>query len=111
MTRYLGVFPRIASITKSQSKKTPISCPPPISYCMTWAERLKGVFKIDIEVCRKCGSKVKITASIKDPLIINKILTHLDLIDEVIPAAFQLPKSLGPPPEFKLDTDYTGIDL
>ena len=66
---------------------------------MSWAERLKRVFNIDIEVCSACGGKVKIIACIKDPLMIDKILTHLDLNEVIIPPAFQLPEAQGPPSE------------
>ncbi len=45
---------------------------------MTWAKRLKRVFNIDIETCRKCGGEVKIIASIEDPTVIKKILAHLN---------------------------------
>ena len=45
---------------------------------MTWAQRLKRVFNIDIEICKSCGGRVKIIAYIEDPVVIEKILTHLD---------------------------------
>ena len=45
---------------------------------MTWAQRLKRVFDIDIETCNECGGDVRIIASIEDPVVIRKILTHLD---------------------------------
>lgn len=45
---------------------------------MTWAQRLKRVFKIDIETCSHCGGAVKIIACIEDPMVIEKILTHLN---------------------------------
>jgi hypothetical protein len=41
---------------------------------MTWAQRLKRVFDIDIETCSECGGDVKIIPSIEDPLVIRKIL-------------------------------------
>jgi hypothetical protein len=44
----------------------------------TWAQRLKRVFNIDIETCNSCGGHVKIIACIEDPVVIDKILTHLD---------------------------------
>jgi len=44
----------------------------------TWAQRLKRVFNIDIEICSSCGGPVKIIACIEDPVVIEKILTHLD---------------------------------
>jgi hypothetical protein len=45
---------------------------------MTWAQRLKRVFGIDIETCLACGGAVRIIASIEDPGVIEKILAHLD---------------------------------
>ena len=44
---------------------------------MTWVQRLKRVFNIDIETCSKCGGDVRIIASIEDPAVIQKILAHL----------------------------------
>jgi len=45
---------------------------------MTWAQRLKRVFGIDIETCPACGGAVRIIACIEDPVVIGKILSHLD---------------------------------
>jgi len=47
---------------------------------MNWAKRLKRVFDIDIETCSECGGDVRIIASIEDPLVIQKILAHLENI-------------------------------
>ncbi len=47
---------------------------------MTWAQRLKRVFNIDIKICRGCGGAVKVIACIEDPVVIKKILAHLDQI-------------------------------
>jgi len=44
---------------------------------MTWAQRLKRVFNIDIETCEACGNTVKVIACIEDPVVIKKILDHL----------------------------------
>ena len=44
---------------------------------MTWMQRLKRVFNIDIETCEKCKGPVKIIACVEDPVIIEKILKHL----------------------------------
>jgi hypothetical protein len=44
---------------------------------MSWAQRLKRAFDIDIEVCERCGGMVKIIASIEDPEVIGRILEHL----------------------------------
>ena len=45
---------------------------------MSWAQRLKRVFNIDIETCSACGGAVEIIACIEDPGVIKKILDHLD---------------------------------
>jgi hypothetical protein len=45
---------------------------------MTWAQRLKRVFNIDIETCDECGGDVRVIASIEDPAVIRAILAHLD---------------------------------
>jgi len=47
---------------------------------MTWAQRLKRVFGIDIQTCAACGGAVRIIACIEDPEVIEKILAHLDKI-------------------------------
>ncbi len=44
---------------------------------MTWAQRLKRVFNIDVSTCDACGGAVKIIASIEDPVVIKLILAHL----------------------------------
>ena len=49
------------------------------TYSMTWAQRLKRVFAIEIEKCEKCGSNAKIIACIEDADVIEKILQHLGL--------------------------------
>jgi hypothetical protein len=40
---------------------------------MTWAQRLKRVFGIDIETCPACGGALRIIACIEDPVVIKKI--------------------------------------
>ena len=45
----------------------------------SWAKILARVFEIDISKCVHCNGKMKIIASIKDPPVIKKILTHLGL--------------------------------
>ena len=44
---------------------------------MTWAQRLKRVFRIDIETCEKCQGPVRIIACIEDQELIRRILEHL----------------------------------
>ena len=45
---------------------------------MTWAQRLKRVFNIDIETCPNCGGAVRTIACIEDPEVIGRILAHLE---------------------------------
>ena len=63
---------------------------------MTWAQRLKRVFNIDIEICTSCGGAVKSIACIEDPLVIKKILTHIDS-KAAGSAARRLPSCRAPP--------------
>ena len=63
---------------------------------MTWAQRLKRVFKIDIEVCDHCGGAVKVIASIEDPAVIKQIMEHLDRRTEPATPAFR-PFARAPP--------------
>jgi hypothetical protein len=44
---------------------------------MSWAQRLKRVFAIDIETCRQCGGHLRVIASIEQPAVIERILDHL----------------------------------
>ena len=44
---------------------------------MTWMQRLKRMFGIDIETCERCGAKVKVIASIEAPAVIAHILKYL----------------------------------
>ena len=44
---------------------------------MTWLQRLKRVFNIDIETCCECGGAVRVIACIEDYQVIKKILDHL----------------------------------
>jgi len=90
LTRFHGVF---APNSKYRAKVTPArrgnrkkchsvddveQTPAEKRASMTWAKRLKRVFDIDIETCSECGGDVRIIASIEDPAVIQKILTHLE---------------------------------
>lgn len=48
---------------------------------MNWAQRLKRVFAIDIEKCPECGGKLRVIACIEDPLLIRRILNHVNCGD------------------------------
>ena len=63
---------------------------------MTWAQRLKRVFGIDIQTCPACGGAVRIIACIEDADVIAKVLTHLDL-NGGEPEATRRPPCRAPP--------------
>jgi len=45
---------------------------------MTWAQRLKRIFNIDVSTCIHCGGSVRIVASIEEPTAIRAILAHFE---------------------------------
>jgi hypothetical protein len=70
---------------------------------MTWAQRLKRVFKIDIEICGRCGGSVRVIVEasnrcIEDQEIIDRILSHIHKKEQATPALPLLtPPSRAPP--------------
>jgi hypothetical protein len=62
---------------------------------MSWAQRLKRVFNIDITTST-CGGIVRVIACIEDPAVIEKILAHLQEKDTSVPTSL-LPESRAPP--------------
>jgi len=52
--------------------------PTPRHVAMSRARRLKRVFGVEIESCTRCGGQLKIIASIEEPQLIAKILSHLE---------------------------------
>ena len=108
LTRYHGVFAPNSKLraqvtpakrgkgsqpkrADGQDEKTPVQR----HAAMTWAQRLKRVFNIDVEKCRICSGAVKVIACIEDPAVIEKILTHLNLHTPAVHAP--LPNSRTPP--------------
>jgi ribosomal protein S27E len=89
LTRFHGVFaPHSklrAAVTPAHrgvgSKTDPANPDQPITprhLAMTWAQRLKRVFGVEINTCARCGGKLKVIASIEEPQVIARILAHLE---------------------------------
>jgi ribosomal protein S27E len=85
LTRFHGVFApnskyrkAVTGYDKSKVDKSDITTNPNQRYHMSWAERLKRVFNIDITTCRHCHGNVRIIACIKDQRVIDKILSHIN---------------------------------
>ena len=73
LTRFNGVFSPNSKLRKDVVPQKPVEEQEnhkPKAYSMTWAQRLKRVFAIDIEKCEKCGGPVRIIASIEDPDVV-----------------------------------------
>jgi hypothetical protein len=45
---------------------------------LSWAQRLKRVFNIDITLCPRCGGQLRVIGDITDPDLIRKILDHVN---------------------------------
>jgi hypothetical protein len=104
LTRFHGVFaansrfrsevtPARRGRRSGQSDKTPAER----RRAMTWAQRLKRVFNIDVEACQHCGGKVKVLACIEDRPTIDRILKHLDKKGAWLTPMSLLPEGRGPP--------------
>jgi len=120
LTRFFGVFaPNSnlrAQVTASQrgknspklnNKENSQSDKPYHARSMTWAQRLKRVFNIDITECEKCEDhNVSIIACIIDVHVIQKILNHLDKKYPRSAQPTQLPP-LRAPPEAQYAGDFT----
>ena len=88
LTRYHGVFapaspdrarvvPKARVAAANRTSECGEAAPADRQRCLTWAQRLKRVLAIDIEVCRRCGGKLRVIASIEEPAVIVRILDHL----------------------------------
>ncbi len=86
LTRYHGVF---APHNRWRSQITPAGrgsgatvaatrTPAERHRAMSWAQRLKRVFKLDLQSCEGCGGQVRVIACIEDPVVIGKILAYLE---------------------------------
>lgn len=114
LTRFHGVFAPNAALrtqlTPSGRGKRPAIDAAPVDGCangeprspeekrraMSWAQRLKRVFGIDVNVCAHCGGAVRIVASIEDPAAIRAIFGHFAK-HGALEAAHYRPAARAPP--------------
>jgi hypothetical protein len=52
---------------------------PPAKRWRTWAELMKSAFEVDVLVCPHCHGARKLISLITNPLVIQRILSHLKL--------------------------------
>ena len=115
LTRFHGVFAPNANlraqVTPSGRGKRPAGDAVPVDVsahdeprspeqkrrAMSWAQRLKRVFSIDITTCAHCGGAVRIVASIEEPTAIRAILAHFEKHGALEQAHYR-PAARAPPP-------------
>jgi hypothetical protein len=109
LTRYHGVLAPNhrwrAQVTPARRGKGPkpidnteVRSPAERHAQMTWAQRLKRVFNIDIETCGHCGGNVRVIACIEDLEAIDQILDHMRRKEGGIPAQpLLVPPTRAPP--------------
>lgn len=113
LTRFHGVFaphsklraavtPAHRGVGSNADSADPDKPATPRHVAMTWAQRLKRVFGIQIDTCARCGGKLKVIASIEEQEVIARILAHLQ---KVAPDQYQAELPLGaraPPTQARL---------
>jgi hypothetical protein len=62
---------------RAQTVKAEATTPVERHSAMTWVQRLKREFGIDIKTCTACGGTLRSIACIEDPAVIKAILVHL----------------------------------
>ena len=45
----------------------------------SWAELMRRAFDLDVLACPRCGSRMRLIATVHDPRVIRRILAHLGL--------------------------------
>jgi hypothetical protein len=48
----------------------------------TWADLMRRAFELEVLACPRCGSRMRVIATIEDPRVIRQILAHLGLPTE-----------------------------
>ena len=51
----------------------------PMLRAWTWAALMHRAFSVDVLACPHCGGRLRLIATLHDPAVIQKILTHLGI--------------------------------
>jgi len=111
LTRYHGVFApaspdRAEVVPRTATERGEVSVSDR-QRAMSWAQRLKRVFAIDIETCQRCGGRLRVIASIEQPALIEPLLDHLrHAAEPVDPAHSSHPSRLQLAPTVSLLTQW-----
>ncbi len=101
LCRYISrpaVSEKRLSLTSAGNIRYQLKTPEEKRRAMSWAQRLKRVFNINVETCDHCGGSVKVIACVEDQAVIDKILSHLEIKGELPSTPDTLPEARAPPP-------------
>jgi hypothetical protein len=79
----------------ASAAKADVRTPAERRSAMRWAQRLKRVFGIDVQICGGCGGTMRIIACIEEPVVIKAILAHP--AGKAYSAQHRLPPGRAPP--------------
>jgi len=71
----------------------------------SWAALIRLVYEADPLLCPKCGTQMKIVSVIKDGVVIDQILAHLQYKFQPLPLA-----AARPPPDTPTEWDFFSAD-
>ena len=76
----------VASPPWSPDPPSPYPAPAPLHPPRwRWADLLQRVFAVDVLACPNCGGRMRVIATIDDPRVVRRILTHLGLLSDPRP--------------------------
>jgi len=85
-----AVAPESTAVTAPPADPPPTMRPPR----WRWADLLQRVFSVDVLACPNCGGRMRVLATIDDPRVVRRILSHLGLLGDR-GAATATPAALG----------------
>jgi hypothetical protein len=88
LNRHFSIIRKLADeptmqLTTMQDIAVGDPSPPPASGRWSWPDLLRHTFAVDVLACPRCGGRTRVVATIEDPVVIRKILTHLGLPTDV----------------------------
>jgi hypothetical protein len=52
-----------------------VTTSPPARRAWSWPDLMRHTFAVDVLACPRCGGRMRVVATIEDPVVIRKILT------------------------------------
>jgi hypothetical protein len=70
----------IPAASRDPATTVSVEEPPPLAARKwSWPDLMRHTFGVDVLACARCGGRMRVVATIEDPVVIRKILTHLGL--------------------------------